>query len=124
MRGVLQTLEAVLGVMVILIGLTTVYPVREKGEFQLSTTGYNCLRQLDQEGNLKYFVENDLVIDLNNSLRDCIPRIADFTFKICNTDLCNPDVVPQNKEIFVANYLVAGHESFENNLVSLWLWLK
>lgn len=124
MKGVLHTVEAVLGVMIILLGVIMVYPIRAKTEVQLSEIGYVCLKELDQEGTLKYYVENDLTFDLNTSLRNCIAQIADFTFEICDTAVCNPNTVPDDKEIFVSNYLVSGYETYEANLVSVWLWLK
>ena len=124
MKGVLHTIEAVLGVMIILLGVTMVYPIRAKTEVQLSEIGYLCLKELDQEGTLKYYVENDMTSNINTSLKSCIPQIADFTFEICSTVICNPSVIPNNKQIFVSNYLLSGYETYEANLVSVWLWLK
>lgn len=124
MKGFLHIVEAVLGVMIILLGVIMVYPVRTKSEVQLSEIGYVCLKELDQEGTLKYYVENDLTSNLNTTLRSCITQIADFTFEICDTAVCNANAVPDDKEIFVSNYLVSGYETYEANLISVWLWLK
>jgi len=124
MKATIHTIEAVLGVLIVLLGMTLIYPVREREEIQLTSIGRNCLKSLDQEGILKYYVSNDMSSSLNNSLRGCLPQITDFTFKVCDSVNCNADFIPENKAIFVSSYIVSGYEGYEAKLVNLWLWLK
>lgn len=124
MKGVLHTLEAVIAVMIILLGVGFIYPLREKVELSAADVGYKCLSSLDQEGLLKYYVSNDMTSSLNNSLRNCITLGIDFNFKMCDSAVCNPDSIPDDKEIFFSSYLVSGYETYDSRLVNVWLWLK
>jgi hypothetical protein len=124
MKGVLHTLEAVIAVMIILLGIGFIYPLRDKPELSIAVVGYKCLSSLDQEGLLKYYISNDMTSNLNNSLRDCITPAIDFNLKICDSAVCNPDSIPDDKEIFISSYLVSGYEIYDSRLVNVWLWLK
>ena len=106
MKGVLHTLEAVIAVMIILLGVGFVYPMREKPELSIADVGYKCLSSLDQEGLLKYYVSNDMTSSLNNSLGNCITPGIGFNFKMCDSAVCNPDSIPDDKEIFISSYLL------------------
>ena len=124
MKGILHILEAVTAVIIIILGVGFVYPMREKVELSVADVGYKCLTSLDQEGLLKYYVSNDMTSSLNNSLRNCITSAIDFNFKICDSAVCNPESIPDNKEIFTSSYLVSGYETYDSNLVNVWLWIR
>ncbi len=102
----------------------SIYPIEKTREFYFSDQGYNCLKYLDQKGLLRYYVYNDLVGDLNNDLRDCLPSISDYTFKICSTSSCITSI-PPDKSTFLSSYLIAGNTTnYDHRLINLWIWLK
>jgi len=122
MKGFIKTLEAVLGVILIIIPLFTLY-TPQRIEEQFSDIGYNCLKDLDNKNLLRYYAVNNNTIELNNSLRDCLPYLIEFDFKICTTSVCSVNV-PENKTVFLSSYIIAGYESTEPTLINLWLWSK
>jgi len=125
MRGTIHTIEAILGAVILLVGIMSIYPTEETREFYFSDQGYNCLKYLDQEGLLRYYIYNDLTDDLNNSLRNCLPPISDYSFEICLTSSCISTSIPSDKSTFLSSYLVAGNTSnYDHRLVNLWIWLK
>lgn len=124
MKGTIDIIEAIIGAIIVLVGITMLYPVGETTEAQLTDVGYDCLRNLDQAEVLKYYVANDMTSSLNSSLRGCLPGIIEFSFKACDSVNCNPDYIPTNREVFVSGYLVSGYESYDARLVNVWLWLK
>ena len=122
MKGFIKTLEAVLGVILIVIPLFTLY-TPQRIEEQLSDIGYNCLKDLDNKNLLKYYAINNMNTELNNSLRDCLPYLIEFNFKICKTSVCSINV-PENKTVFLSSYIIAGYETVDPTLINLWLWSK
>ncbi len=124
MKATLSTIEAVLGVIVIFVGMTFIYPIRETGDVGLTTISYKCLESLDQEGLLRYYIANSLTTDLNNSVKSCLPGITRFEFSICDSVDCNPNSIPSDKEIFVSSYLISGYETYDSKMINLWVWLK
>jgi len=122
MKGFIKTLEAVLGVILIIIPLFTLY-TPQRIEEQFSDIGYNCLKDLDNRNLLRYYAVNNMNTELNNNLRDCLPYLIEFNFKICTTSVCSVNV-PENKTVFLSSYVIAGHESIEPTLINLWLWSK
>lgn len=127
MRGTIHTIEAIIGALILLVGVMSIYPIEEPREFYFSDQGYNCLKYLDQKGLLRYYIYNDLIDDLNNSLKDCLPPISDYTFKICSTPSCTT-TISSNKSIFLSSYLIAGENKVTTNydprLINLWIWSK
>lgn len=124
MKATLSTIEAVLGVIVIFVGMTFIYPIRETSDVGLTTVSYKCLESLDQEGLLRYYIANSLTTDLNNSIKSCLPGITRFEFSVCDSVDCNPNSIPSDKEIFVSSYLISGYETYDSKMINLWVWLK
>ena len=125
MRATIHTIEAIIGAVILLVGVMSIYPIEETKEFYFSDQGYNCLKYLDQKGLLRYYVYHDLNDKLNNGLRACLPPISDYTFKICSTPSCISNSIPSDKSTFLSSYLIAGNSSnYDRRLINLWIWLK
>ena len=123
MKGIFKTLEAVLGVILILLVITTIYPIQPRIEVQLSDVGYNCLKYLDDKSVLRYYALNNLESDLNNDLKNCLPPTMNFTVKICSTTICTSNI-PEDLPVFLSSYLIAGDGYVDPTLVNLWVWSK
>ena len=120
----MHTLEAILGSVLVLIGIMLIFPIQQRGEINFSELGYSCLNYLDQNGFLRYYAVNSMNTELNNSLKDCLPAVADFKFKICSTSGCIDASIPYNKTVFLSSYLIAGENTYNKKLINLWTWSK
>jgi len=123
MKGFSHTLETVFGALLILITLLNIYTNPPRTETKLSELGYNCLSSIDNKGFLRYYALNALYSDLNNKLRDCLPFLIDFKFRICSTSDCSIQL-PESKSVFLSSYFIAGNDSFNPTLINLWIWFK
>jgi len=123
MKGIVYIMEAILGAILILVGIMLIFP-SQQNEPGLSENGYNCLVYLDQKGLLKNYVENSRITDLNNSLKQCLPPIFDFKFKICATSNCIDTTIPYDKPVYLSSYLIAGENTYNKALINLWIWSK
>ena len=124
MKGMMHTMEAVLGAILVLIGIMFIFPTQQRGEINFSENGYSCLNYLDQKGLLRYYATNSMDIELNNSLKSCLPSIADFKFKVCPSSDCKDVTVPYNKTVYLSSYLIAGENIYNRLLINLWVWSK
>lgn len=122
-KGFEKTLEAAIAIVLILVSMVFLFTGEEVTEPQMSVTGYECLKNLDNQGLLRYYAANDLGDSLNADLKACIPPLLNYTVKICATSTCNT-LLPINKTVFLSTYLIAGDNSFNPRLVDLWVWLK
>jgi hypothetical protein len=117
-KGFEKTLEAAVAIVLILASMVFLFAGKETSEPQLSATGYECLKNLDDQGLLGYYAANDLEDSLNASLKTCVPPLLNYTTKICATSTCNT-LLPENRTIFLSSYLTAGYNSFNPRLVNL-----
>lgn len=124
MKAMLYTLEAILGAILILIGLFFIYPTKQQEEFKFSETGYSCLSYLDQNGLLRYYTVNNMRKELNDSLISCLPPMLNFTFEICTSSTCKSTSIPYDKPVYLSSYLIAGYTNYTERLINLWVWLK
>ena len=122
-KGVVQTLEATIGAVLILSTLVFLY------SFQADTTEINlldkadaCLKYLDNKGELRYYAFNG-VTTLETKVKDCLPGITDFDLKVCYTEQCNGDL-PENKTVVLSSYIISGYDTVNPALINLWVWSK
>ena len=122
-KGYIQTLEQVLGSVLVLTILITLFnPSSSTTNLQLSSLGFNCMKELDNKGLLRYYAVNNLTTDLNNSLQPCLSAF-NYDFNICSSTTCS-SALPANKDIYLSSYFIAGENSFQPRLINLWIWLK
>jgi hypothetical protein len=127
MKATVHTIEAIMGTLILLVGVISIYPIEERQEFYFSDEAYDCLKYLDNEGLLRYYIYNNLVDDLNNTLRSCLPGISDYTFQICSSLPCTT-TLPSDKSTFLSSYLIAGENkatiNYDPRIINVWVWLK
>lgn len=119
----IKTLEALIAATVILISVVILFPPTIISQTQIPSAAYNCLRDMDDKGFLRYYAENNLTSELENKLKSCIPQNLDYSVKICDSSTCNPDSLP-SKEITLVSYLIAGDQNPANRLINLWVWFR
>jgi len=120
----IHTMEAILGSILVLIGVAIILPTQQQREISFSESGYSCLNYLDQKGLLRNYVVNDMITELNNSFKNCLPSLTDFKFKICSTSNCIDTTIPYNKTVYLSSYLITGENTYNKKLINLWVWLK
>jgi hypothetical protein len=120
----MHTIEAVLGAILVLVGIMLIFPTQQQNEINFSDIGYSCLYNLDQRGLLRYYAVNSMNTELNDSLRSCLPTMADFNFKICSVSNCINTSIPYNKTVYLSGYLIAGENTYNRKLINLWIWSK
>jgi hypothetical protein len=120
----IHTMEAVLGTLLVLGGILLIFPAQPQNETSFSETSYSCLKSMDQRGLLRYYAVNSMNSELNDSLRECLPSIASFSFKICSTSNCIDSSVPYNKTVYLTSYLISGENTYNRKLINLWTWSR
>ena len=123
MKGFIKTLEAALAIVLILVSMVFLFKERVSNESQISDTGYGCLKNLDNQGSLRYYAVTNLESRLNSDLKGCIPPLFDYSAKICTSVSCDTNL-PSDKAVFLSSYLIAGWDSMRPTLINLWVWLK
>lgn len=123
MRATIHTIEAVIGTLILLVGVMSFYPMEQRTDFYFSDDGYACLKYMDDAGVLRNYVYNSMTDELNSTLRECLPQIIDYTFKICATTTCTTDL-PADKSVFLSSYLLSGDKTYDKKIINLWLWSK
>ena len=123
MKATIHTIEAIIGTLILLVGVMSIYPISDGEDVYLSEDGYNCLKYLDDSGQLRNYVYNGLITEINNSLRDCLPQVTGYTFKICATMDCS-ETLPIDRSIFLSSYLLSGQKSYDPKIINLWVWMK
>lgn len=127
MKGYIQTLEAVVGALLIMVAIIYFYtPSTKIPESELSKIAYNCLKNLDDKGLLRHYMASEYRQELKNALKDCMPESTDFY--VCTTVEANcyniiPEQAPKNKTVILADYLVYGeHVAISTEIIKLWVW--
>jgi len=120
----MHTMEAILGSVLILIGITFITPTQQRADTSFSEAGYSCLRQLDQEGLLRFYAVNSMDAELDNSLKSCLPPVSDFKFKICSSADCIDATIPYTKTVYLSSYLISGENTYNRKLINLCIWSK
>ena len=119
----IKTLEALVSSIILLATVVILFSPLLFSQNQIPSISYSCLKHLDNQGLLRYYAENNMLNDLNNELKNCMPSNLDYSSKICNTPTCDPGTLP-DKEVYATSYIIAGDQNSENRLVSLWVWYK
>ncbi|MFH0928736.1 MAG: hypothetical protein V1818_00060 [Candidatus Aenigmatarchaeota archaeon] len=122
MKATMYTIEAVIGTLILLIGVISIFPLEQEGEFQFSYHGYDCLKYLDDAGVLRRYAYNGMNAELNSSLYNCLPRTAGYAFKICSSSPCI-ETLPE-KDVVLSSYLVSGETTYDPRIINLWVWSK
>ncbi len=129
MKGFLHILESVLASLLILSSLLYLYgslPARSQfSSLTARDVGYNCLKDIDNQGLLRNYTLTNNTAGLNNSLYVCMPRLVNYTVSFCMGDqvLCSGYSAPGNRTVVLTSYMVAGEGSkFQPTLIKLYMW--
>lgn len=120
MRGFWYMIEAVLaGIILIGFLLSVSVTYADVPESDISLRGYSILHELDQQGILKgYVAEGDCP-----GLDSQITLLGyDHSIQICGQSGECIGSRPDADNIWIGNYLVAGDDAYEPNLVKLYIW--
>jgi hypothetical protein len=123
MKATVHTIEAVIGTLILIVGVMSIYPLNESRDFYFSDEGYNCLIYLDETGLLRNYVYNDMADEMNSSLSACLPQVVGYDFKICSATECTT-TLPTDKSVFLSSYMLSGGNNYDPRIVNLWIWLK
>jgi hypothetical protein len=120
MKGFWRTVESVFAVILLVSFLLTVggtYFTKE--ETDLSSIGYEMLKELDGRGELRPYVVSGDYGTLNSKIE--IPGYG-HSIKICDYEGSCAGEYPDSNNIIVSTYLISGHENYEPFEVRLHIW--
>ena len=123
MRATIHTIEAVVGTLILLLGVTTIHPIDGQSSLQFSDDAYSCLSYLDESGYLRLYAYNNMTADLNASIGQCLPKVLSYDFAVCDSEPCSKSL-PSEKSVFLSSYMLSGKDSYEPLTIKLWVWLK
>lgn len=131
MKGYIHVLEAMIAALLILSAAVVLYQGRQAApSFDVSTmkeTGYNCLKNLDSKGMLRFYLLANDSQSARNELRSCLPNTVNYTTAFCAGDdlACSNYTLHGNKTTALADYLVAGEGStFQPSFINLYIWSR
>lgn len=127
-KGFVYTLEVLIAISMILISV--VFILRsppEKPDFSTSTMklqGFDALEYMDNKGDLKNLVFQNNETEIENRIRDILPREILFETQLCNVS-CSEVNTPVNETVVVINYYISGYtNNYLGKKVKLWLWRR
>ncbi len=127
-KGYIYTLEVLIAISIMILSVALILRnPPAKPEFSTSTIklqGFAALEYLNEKGDMKNLVAQNNETELENRIKDILPREIQFETEICDFS-CSEVNVPVNETVTVINYYVSGYkESFAGKKVKMWLWRK
>jgi len=122
-KGLSFTFEAILAGFLILSSLLFFFKAPNLGDTStvgVSEMGYDCLRSLDENNELREYAMNNDNVSIGNKLQHCLD--INYTVQICR-DVCNSVAAPANQTVVVSNYFIAGDKDIDPLYVKLNMWL-
>lgn len=104
MKGFINTIEAVIGAVIILSALMFLFQPQASQSQDMYQTTYDCL---------KYAKDYS---DFGTAFKGCIPSTYQFQYNICTTTDC-PANLPENITVTSAEYILAGPK-----LIKVWVY--
>jgi len=125
MKGIIQSLEAVISILMVLTFFAVFFMAREPfPEFETvnwKMKGINSLKALDETNRLREYVLADNILSINRSLQDLLPSNMNFDVRICDASCVNPNISAE--KVVTVSYLIAGNvSSFEPREIVLYMW--
>src|SRR3990172_9730125 len=110
MKGMLQSLEAVIGILLITSVIVTVYArdiqFPEFEDVNLKLRGFAALQTLDNTGELRKSVVLNDTITVENKLVDLMPPQLNLKVIFCERECATPNIAAD--KLMSVTYLVAG----------------
>ena len=104
MKGFTQTLEAVIGVVIIIGVMLFLFSPVNIQEQDIHETAYSCL---------KYAKDFE---DFDVKLNECLPGTYQYQYRICEEISCSA-TLPENKTITAVDYINSGPE-----IIKVWVF--
>jgi len=138
-KGYIKTLEAVIGVIIIIIVSYTLISRQVSNEAEQPLNLYDSMGYINTKIELDENLREGIVdpakgfgMGIDNLLEDIIeaakPKNFDFTCMICsNTSInkCYSDNVPLEKDVYVNDLLIASAGVLQDpKIVRMWFWKK
>lgn len=125
MKGLLQSLEAIIAILMILTVFITVYSGRDTiPEFDTinwKTRGFEALKTLDNHNRLRDVVITNSTSVLKDRLSEILPSQLNYEVVICERDCGKPDI--QSDKLTSVIYLVSGDlNNYLPRQIILYLW--
>lgn len=125
MKGILQSLEAIIGILMIMTTFIIVYTGREQiPEFDTinwKLRGFGALEALDNNNKLRDVVLSNSTQTLKSRLSDLLPSGLNYDVVICVSDCGKPSI--PSERIASVIYLISGDvDDFRYRQVILYMW--
>lgn len=125
MKGILQSLEAVIAILAILTVFITFYSGRETiPEFETinwKVRGFDALKSLDNNNQLRDVVITNSSSILKDRLSNILPAQLNYDVVICDRGCAKPDI--QSDRLTSVIYLVSGDLNiFMPRQIVLYMW--
>lgn len=125
MKGILQSLEAVLSILMVLTFFAIFFMSKESfPEFETlnwKIKGFNSLKALDDSNRLRQYALTNDSLRINESLQSLLPSNINFDVRICSTTCINPNISAE--KVVSVSYFIAGNESkLEPREIVLYMW--
>lgn len=126
MKGLLQSLEAVIGILLILTVFVTIYsrdvPLPELDTVNFKLKGFSALKTIDETGELRGAVALNDTTEVENKVSDLVPKHLNLKVVFCKLGCALPDIASEN--IVSVTYLVTGEvNNIDPRQVVLYMWL-
>jgi len=127
-RGYLYTLEILIVFSILFVVMIYLFKSPEvKPELDISLIkqqGFDALTYLDMENNLRKMIIQGDEKEIEDALKNLIPKNVGFETQICR-HYCDDSNVPKNQTVIVLDYYISGYgNEYNNKKLRLWLWRK
>lgn len=125
MKGVVQTLEAVIAVILIMIVVIVYYGPKEKlPEFETISwklRGFDALKTLDTSNELRQYVFSNDTTTIESKLLPILYTNINYQVLVCELNCGKPSI--NSEKITSVTYLIAGDvNNIKNRQVVLYMW--
>jgi hypothetical protein len=104
MKGFVNSLESVIGAVIILSALMFLFQPSASQEIGMYQTTYDCLTYAKD------------YTDFSTKFKECLPSTYDFQYNTCITPECSA-TLPENITVTSAEYIIAGPK-----LIKVWVY--
>jgi hypothetical protein len=125
MKGMLQSLESIISIIMVLTVFIVVFASRETlPEFDSNTwklEGVDALKALDNNNELRSYAITNNTTRIEERLQSILPSQLSYRVVICDTVCANPGIEADN--ILSVSYFLAGStDQFKPRKVVLYIW--
>lgn len=125
MKGILQSLEAIIAILIIVVVFVSVYtnrtPIPEFDTINWNVRGFDALRALDGNNMLRDVVMTNSTSTLKDRLLPLIPSQLNYDVVICDRNCGQPDI--KSDKLTSVTYVVSGDlNNFLPRQIILYMW--